>query len=152
MFNLEISNAELEAMGLRVERNINLVKSDVQLAMAVEFQDAVDDNFGFLGIDRPREWPPLSPSYAAKVQRAHATLEVTGELRAAVKVDNSDFDHSKVYASNSDVPYAVVHQYGGGNNIPARPYFPLEPDGTVTEHTAGRVREAAIQELRRALA
>jgi phage gpG-like protein len=31
--------------------------------------------------------------------------------------------YSKIGIDTAVVPYAAVHEYGGGNNIPARPYF-----------------------------
>ena len=152
MFDLTIEQSELNAMGGKIEKALWMVKSNVLLAMAVAFEEIVLGNFGFLGIDRPDEWPPLSPAYAKKVNRTWATLQVDGTLRAAVKVDNSNLDFGKVSVSNSDVPYATVHQTGGGNNVPARPYFPMDANGVITDYTQNYVREAAIEALREELA
>ena len=153
MFDLNISAAEAHDMGVNIEHELWKLKSNVQLAMGIAFESVVLNNFGFLGEDRPDEWPPLSPAYAKKVNRTWATLQVDGTLRAAVKLDNSDLDFAKVSASNSDVPYATAHQHGvAERNLPARPYFPMDPQGEVTDYTKGVVREAAINALREELA
>lgn len=152
MFDLTISQQELNAMGSAIGKQLWAIRSNVQLRMAIAFEEIVLGNFGFLGIDRPDEWPPLSPAYAKKVNRTWATLQVDGTLRAAVNVDNSNLDFGKVSVKDSDVPYATVHQYGGGNNVPARPYFPMDTNGVITDYTQNYVREAAIQALREELA
>ena len=151
MFELNVSDEELRAIGGRITDMFWAVRSDVQLAMGIAFEDVVRRNFGQIGVDRPLAWVPLSPAYARKVGRTFATLEVTGALKAAVRVDNSNLDFAKVYASNSDVPYAVVHQQGG-KHMPQRPYFPMDDNGEVTDYAASQVREAAIQALREAFA
>lgn len=149
-FDVTIEQSELDAMGLRIERDLNLVKSDVQLAMGVAFFDIVKGNFGFLGIDRPDEWAPLSPAYAKKVKRTYATLEVTGKMMNAVKLDNNDFDASHVSLSNDDVAYATAHHYGT-SKLPVRRVFPIDSQGEVMPYTAGEVTNAAIAALQIAL-
>jgi phage gpG-like protein len=152
MFELEISEDELRQMAGNVERQLWMVKSDAQLAMAEAFERVTLANFGATGIDRPMSWQPLSPAYARKVGRTYATLEVSGTLKAAIKVDNSDLDHSKVSVSNADVPYATAHHFGNERgNLPQRPYFPIDDNGNLTPFTEAEVVEAARRTIERGL-
>lgn len=120
-------------------------------AMGSRLHELVLANFGIAGVDRPADWAPLSPDYARKVGRQIATLHVSGALKDAVKVGGSEGDSITVSVSDSDVPYATVHQHGGGNNIPARPYFPVDESGEVMPYTAGEVRAAGVAALKEAL-
>ena len=120
----------------------------VQADMASRYAEVVRGNFGREGVDRPAVWPPLSPAYARKVNRTYATLYVSGALFDAVKVDAAA---GRVSASNADVPYATVHQTGGGNNIPPRPYFPILDNGNPTEYAVAEVLDAAERAVRREL-
>lgn len=106
------------------------------------FQSVVLGNMGNeYGIDRPLVWPPLSPDYAKKVGRPYATLVLSGRLRGAIW-QRVGTDAATVGISNAQVPYALVHQWGGGNNIPPRPYFPIDWDGNVLPETASRTVNA----------
>lgn len=147
---LEIRNADLAAALEGVDAALWQVRSNVQLAMGSEFQEAVWDNIGDSGLDRPVPWPPLSPKYARRVGRNHATLYVSGALKHSIKLDNSDPEGCLVFFDGS-VPYGMVHQFGGGNNIPARPYFPVDESGEVMPRTRERVEAAALEELNRSL-
>lgn len=138
-----IDPASLSAFADKTEQDFWAVKSDAQLAMGVAFRDIVQDNFGPIGADRPSFWQALKPKYAKRVGRTFATLYVSGKLHNAVKLDNTKDEGCEVSVSNSTVPYALVHQFGGGNNIPARPYFPVTPDGEVTPLTKAIVVQAA---------
>ena len=151
MLTITIPQATVDNFTRELQNQFFIMKSNVQLAMAVEFERIVRNNFGFMGEDRPDEWVPLSEDYAKRMKRAHATLEVTGALKAAINVNNGNPDYSEVYVSDGTIPYATVHQYGGGNNIPARPYFPMDWEGNVTEYTTERVRQAAVAALKEAL-
>lgn len=114
-----------------------------QMAMTWRLYEIIQNNFGEAGEDRPEEWVALSPAYAARVGRPHATLDVTGRLRYSIQVDGSGDDGGRVWIDPGAVPYALVHQFGGGNNIPARPYFPIREDGTFTPYTQAEMTEAA---------
>lgn len=131
---------------------LHSIRQQVQGAMGEKFFEVVRSNFGVVGVDRPLAWVPLSSEYARKVKRPFATLYVTGALESAVKFDNSSPLQATVSVSDGDVPYATVHQFGGGNNIPARPYFPVTTAGDVTEFTSELCRAAAEEEIRRLLA
>jgi phage gpG-like protein len=93
-----------------------------------EFVSITQQNFGPSGIDRPTAWPPLSRNYQKRIKYfgPPLLLGLGGRrqvLRNSIHIENV-FDN-KVTVATGDLPYAAVHQFGGGNNIPARPYFPV---------------------------
>ena len=147
---LVIDRESLSALGVDIERATEDARLAAQEAAGEAMREVVMANIGEFGADRPQAWPPLSPAYAKKVRRTYATLEVTGLLRSNVKLAHLR-DASIVHADDADVPYAVVHQFGGGNNIPARPYFPVTEDGEVTQFAADWALDAARQAFKEAL-
>lgn len=122
------------------------VRQQVQQKMSETYYSVVMDNMG------KEAWAnkPLSAAYARRVGRQLATLYVSGELKGSVALDP---EGANVSISNGAVPYATVHQFGGGNNIPSRPYFPLEgADSPIGyEATVNVVTQAAGEEIRRLL-
>ena len=119
----------------------------VQDAMARRFHEMTLANFGIMGPDRPIDWAPLSWRYAQKVGRSIATLVVDGTLKGAVHCEGN-----RVYISNAEVPYALIHQYGSKkHHMPPRPYFPIDQDGECMPYTYSQVMEAAINELNKQL-
>jgi len=139
---IEVPDSELMQMADTIYRNFKTAQPLVEEAMAIAYKDVVIANFGDFELDRPTAWAPLSKRYAKKVNRNHATLMVSMKLMGAVKqVDNV------VSVSDSDVPYATVHQFGGGNNIPARPYFPFDTNGKATEFTQNYMQAVAKNAL-----
>lgn len=93
-------------------------------------------NFGFSGTNRSSTWSPLSPLYAKRVKRSVATLELSGDLFRSLRVSAPDGNSITV---STDSPYAETHQKGY-KHVPARPYFPILPDGSATPY-AQRVLE-----------
>ena len=84
-------------------------------------------NKNFRGGGRPRRGEPLSPAYLKrKVGQGYSStpLTRTGHLLRSItrKVQRNRF------TLGSAVEYAAVHQFGGGNNIPARPYLVFQKD------------------------
>lgn len=114
----------------------------VNEAMGRRFYEMVQGNFGVAGVDRPMAWAPLSPAYAKKVGREIATLDLTGALRSAVMIGGFEGESVTVSVSDSDVPYATVHQNGSWR-MPKRPYFPIDDTGKVLPYTESQVVEAA---------
>jgi phage gpG-like protein len=100
---------------------LTVIKQQVQGAMAAEFLEITRQNFGNEGVDRPYPWPDLSPKYARKVNRKHATMVLTGDLYDSYQLDNSNAEYAEVYTDN---PYASAHQNGEGH-MPLRPVMPL---------------------------
>lgn len=125
---------------------IEQARPAVNAAMGQRFYDLVQGNFGVAGVDRPMYWAPLSPAYARKVGRTYATLDLTGNLRSAIMIGGSEGESVTVSVSDSDVPYATVHQMGGVR-MPKRPYFPVDDDGDVLPYTASEVVAAASKAL-----
>ena len=136
---------EVAALSREMQDELQFAAMSMQAAMAAAYADVIAGNLGDRGVDRPFPWAPLSPGYARKVGRSHATLYVTGEMARAVKVDDSLGDHSTVSMDSNDCPYGVAHQYGyPPRNLPARPYFPFDPTtGRTTPFTLELVQQAA---------
>lgn len=126
------------------------LKVAAQGAMAEKFLEITRENFGDEGVDRPNEWPALSPKYAKRVKRDHATLFLSGDLETSITFDASNPDYAEVSTAN---PYASAHQFGNPDgNLPARGFFPLtnEYDGAdaqLTEFAEAEVLKAAQDEI-----
>lgn len=118
---------------------------------------------------RPSTWPP-------KRDGSTATLRYTGLLWRSLRVISS---HPTGVVIGSDRPYAAIHQLGGktaprtilpvrkralywpgakhpvrrvqhpGSRIPARPFFPVTPDGNLTADALQKIREVIAAYLRR---
>lgn len=124
------------------------VKIKVQSAMAETLFNIAWNNFGFDGEDRPTQWPALTEKYAKRVKRSDATLILSEDLIESLKWDGSNADAAVVY---NDSPYAVAHQFGvPENNLPPRPFMPIQGDG-LTPYSEARVIEAAGKALEEAL-
>lgn len=149
----QIDPAEVAALTQDLQDELQASAPRIQAAMAEQYHGIVIGNLGPSGIDRPFEWPPLSNRppyfYAQKVGRSFATLYETGKLASSVKVDNSNVEASTVSVDEADCSYSVMHQFGyPPKNLPARPYFPFDPQtGETTPYTLDAVRDAAQQEL-----
>jgi phage gpG-like protein len=137
-------NATVEGLVDLLAAEFQAAKVAGQAAMAEKFFEITRENFGNDGIDRPIEWPALSPKYAKRVGREHATLFVSGELEASLTWQSTP-EYAEVF---TDSEYAEVHQFGGGNHIPARPFMPLKnasavEDAELTDFAAEQVIKAA---------
>lgn len=161
-YTLTIPSSELGRVAQELQRKIELVRSDVQLAMAEAFEDTVLNNFGPVGEDRPWEWQPLSNrspvgrAYIKEVGRTYATLERTGAMKSAVKIESS-MESADVVLSDSDCSYATRHHKGipEGNRayfaLPSRRVFPIDEANEVTPYTFRKVVDAAADALGRML-
>jgi phage gpG-like protein len=147
-----IRQTSLNGLAPYLKSEIEPARQSAQNAMADIFHQITLSNFGMQGMDRPSEWADLSPAYAKKVHREAATLNVSGALHSAIKVAYAE-DASTVSVSSDDIPYALAHQFGNPKgNLPARPYFPIDANGQVTQYTREQVLDIAkiqfAQELR----
>lgn len=96
-------------------------------------------------VGRPIEWAPLSPKYAKRVGRSHATLYVSGRLFAGFQMTAG---HDSAVISN-DVIHAAAHQYGvSARNLPARPFVPILGD-QLTAYALNRVNQRVAGFLER---
>lgn len=147
--SFQVNEMTLHALSLRLNTTLSDLKHQLQRAMAKRLLWCVHQNFG--GAERfvTKPYPPLSEKYAERVGRSFATLYVTGALKNSVQI----FEQGEEVSVGLDgsVPYDLVHQYGGGNNIPARPYFPLDENDDVLPEVQDLVMEAAQEELERML-
>lgn len=142
-----VERLQLNLIAERLMRQAEKLRSPVHNAMAVQFRQCVFDNFGPSGMFRPFQWAKLSPRYARKVGRDYATLNVTGKLRSAIKMASSEVKGT-VSVSKADCDYSLAHQFGyEKNNLPARPYFPINTDGTVLNAVKELVRRSAALAL-----
>lgn len=146
MITVKVDNASLVNVSDHVRKTFQQAKGRVQMAMANSFRECTYANFG--GTERfvLAPYAPLSPSYARRVGRDYATLEVSGKLKGAIYTGISDEDAATVSVSNDDVPYASIHQYGG-KHMPVRPYFPITDDGMVLPEVEEIVMQAARDEM-----
>lgn len=145
-----IDEADIELMSEELLEEVEANRQRIQGAMGEKYFEIVRGNFGEVGVDRPITWLPLSWSYAQRVKRSHATLFVTGKLESAIKFDNSNPDEAVISVSTSEIPYAAAHQFGyPAHGLPARPYFPFNPDtGETMPFTMQLVKEAGDAALR----
>jgi len=120
-------------------------------AMRDRLYEIVIGNFGAFPVDRP-DWETnyLSMQYAKRVGRNVATMVESGSMRDAVMKGGTGGNSTSVSLSNSSVPYATVHHFGNGN-MPRRPVFPIEEDGTIRSFTQMSVINAANQAFAEAM-
>ena len=142
-FSLSIDTRSIEGLA---EAKFNELRQPVQAAMAERFFDITRSNFGATGVDRPTEWPALSPRYAKRVDRDYATLFVSGVLESSVQWASSPSE-AIVWTDNE---YAPAHQWGDGH-IPARPFMPIYRTGDLTPFAQAECVQAAQDEINRLL-
>jgi hypothetical protein len=148
-YELTLSASEAEKFRGALSVYFDEVREPVQNAMSERFFEIVRSNFGEFGVDRPTEWTALTPGYAKRVGRDNATLFVTGKLESSVKMENTP-DCGRVSVSDSDCAYALAQNFGyPPNNLPPRPFFPVDSSGEITQFTRGQVEEAATEEFYR---
>ena len=154
-----IDESELARCESEIAEQIRAAVPVVQAAMAEMYRDIVIGNLGPSGVDRPITWEPLSNrstvgrAYIKQVGRSYATLYETGKLASAIRMDNSSVEQSTVSVSDEDCEYAVKHQYGfPPQNLPARPYFPFDPQTVeTTPYTLDAMRQVAEETLAKEL-
>lgn len=123
----------------------------VQDAMAHRFASIVHNNFGDAGEDRSPDWIPLTKNYALDYHDGDTTptLVLSGALQGSIKILEGNKDYSAVFTEN---PYAAEHQWGNpSRNVPARPFFPMYRNGTLTPYAQREVIAAGLKEFERAL-
>ncbi len=125
----------------------------IQNSMAIPLGDIVMNNFGYEGQDRPLPWPVLGSKYALEFHGGDRTptLELSGDLKAATKIQPSNGEYARVY---NDSDYAALHQWGVPGKLHARPFFPLvgdETNSTLTPFAESEIMSAATAEIERIL-
>lgn len=87
---------------------------------AVMMLRSVDQNFRQSG--RPIPWKPLKfATLKRKLRQGYSPLPLTrtGALRRSI----TQKTFRQKFQLGTSIKYGAVHQFGGGNNIPARPYL-----------------------------
>ena len=75
---------------------------------------------------RPSTWAPRKK----EPKDGHRLLQDSTMLRKSIRVISASNSQVTI---GSDRPYAAAHQLGyAKNNLPARPFLPFKPDGTLT--------------------
>lgn len=149
-FSLSIDMISIERLSAEI---FERAKPDMLATMANRYASIVHNNFGDSGEDRPFPWPSLSGAYAFKYHGGDRTprLQLTGELQASIQIYEGD-DYSAVWTDN---PYAETMQWGSEAddrfNVPARPFFPLYENGTLTPYSEAECIMAAQNALNRHL-
>lgn len=102
---------------------------------------SIDMNFKSGGLPQP--WRRLRPATVRfKARNGYSPLPLTrsGALRRSVTFNV----RGNKLAIGTSIPYGAVHQFGGGNNIPKRPYLLFKNDDVdkierlVVSHITGR--------------
>jgi phage gpG-like protein len=103
------------------------------------------------------KWPAYSPRYWAWKRKAapgKAMLRLTDDLFNATQGGPGWFEKlgkqkMEFGVRGGTIPYALVHQEGGGNNIPQRAYFYRE-DGKLPNRAYIYLFERTREEIKRA--
>ncbi len=95
-------------------------------ALGEKFLQMTKENFGATGKWRSQGWKPLTKNYQKRIRYyGPPKLVLRGTLKSSIRLA-VDSNRALVF---TDSEYAAVHQWGGGNNIPPRPYFPVYGSG-----------------------
>jgi len=120
-----------------------------QIGQVIE-QTAKENIGGMDGTDRPEWKQELSPGHIRKLKRMginrdYATLEIAGDLKNSIKAQEPDGKSITITASDYK---ASFHQLGEGKN-PIRTFFPVTPEGDLTERTQREISEVIEARLDR---
>jgi phage gpG-like protein len=147
-FELNIDTSSIEG---QVNELFEKARGPMQAAMANRYASIVHNNFGTSGEDRPFPWPSLGGAYAFKYHGGDRTprLILTGELQASIQIYEGN-DYAAVWTDND---HADLMQWGSEAddrfNVPARPFFPLYENGTLTPYAESECIMAAQNALNR---
>lgn len=170
MINMNIAVQDVDTLGVieqleRAGHDLTPVMRKITQALAYE----TEQNFAAEG--RPR-WAALKNPPDRR--RGGSILQDTGQLAASISTDYSA--SQAVIGSNKE--YAAIHQFGGttkahtirpvkgkalafggtvvrqvnhpGSTIPARPFLPFLPDGSLQPEAREEVLDIALQYLKKA--
>lgn len=157
LVSITIDDRQLQAALRRLEHaGLDLAPAMRDIAQGLLLE--TEQNFEAEG--RPR-WKGLADSTkearrrGAKGKRGQEVFRIlqdSGQLAASIETDYDS--HQAVIGSNK--AYARIHQFGGmagrGRKveIPARPYLPIEPDGSLQPQAKQTVLDSILDHLRRA--
>lgn len=129
-----MSNLVVKTTAVGLDKTILRLKGIKErgLDLTVPFKEASlymlgSVNRNFRGGGRPRRWKSLSPAYLKrKLAQGYSPIPLTktGHLLRSI----TRRAERKRFTLGTAVEYAAVHQFGGGNNIPARPYLVFQKE------------------------
>jgi phage gpG-like protein len=102
---------------------------------------------------RAAPWRPLKPATIARKAKRGQSLEIlraSGDLFQSITITKLTRNTVSV---GSNKPYAAVQQLGSkkqkgrGSGIPARPFFPVTPDGQLTPLARARVEATMARKI-----
>lgn len=151
MISIRITQDTLTPDLLNKQREFSA--ADMRQTMAEvgrEFVNISRESFGASKSNRPSPWPPLSPKYQKRINYyGPPTLQQTGKLMNSIQIG---YVQPTSVTVETQVDYAAVHQFGGGNNIPARPYFPIINSGNgeyeLTPYALDKIRKVLEMRFR----
>jgi len=122
----------------------NIDRTPIHRAMANRYLQIVQNAIGEDGFGRPAPWAPLSPRYARRVNPPVPTLYRSGRMYRGIRILEVNSDHATVVSSGT--PYSAVHQWGNpAKNLPARQFFPIQPNGEPTQRAVQEMTRVAIK-------
>src|ERR1039457_1607949 len=105
-FSATISPESIASFSAAVKSRLEATRQPVQAAMAEQYFQVVQSNFGETGMDRPWEFQPLSDrsavgrAYIMRVGRTYATLYDTGKMFSTVHMDGTNPEGASVSMEN----------------------------------------------------
>ena len=143
-FKVRILSSDTSKIGQLTSAN----RRQLLRVMGREFYKITMGTFGASGTNRASDWPPLTKRYQKRINYfGPPKLVLKGNLRSSIRVT---VDNDRYAEIGTHIPYAGVHQFGGGNNIPARPYFPIVSGGVrkqLTPYAKTQIANAVSREL-----
>jgi len=113
--------------------------------LAEQLYTITDESFDAQRSPDGTPWADLAPA-TWKYKQSGRKLYESGTLRDSLYA-NSSPTHAEVgvHAVNKGFEYGLSHQFGAQKrNIPARPFFPLNDDGTLMDFAEADIVETII--------
>jgi phage gpG-like protein len=143
---MEIIKDEWSGLFSQLEEKISSAGRRRLLAMLIaDMYDLTVKTMGPNGENRPAEWPPLSPLYAALAHAGDrtATEVLSGHMRDSFEVEVND---SSATLSNTTSYFSKQQGGDSQKKLPARPMMPITPDGNDLTAEAKTVILARLDE------
>ena len=138
---------DIRVENIRVQIDPRIIdKTSINRAMALRYADMVLQTFGASGTGRPSEWPALSSAYAKRVSPPVPTLYRSGNLAHSIEASwDREAGHVRCGTGKIGV-IAYAHQFGvPSRNLPARPFFPIQPNGQPTQAAQDAMQKTATE-------
>lgn len=139
---MQVTHDDWSPLLQQLKQRVSLQGRRVLLFQMIgDIQDIATLNFGYDGLARPSAWPILNERYAREKKKGERTpnLVLTGALKSGfvhyIGADSASLTNVTEYADDQ--------QFGAAyKNLPARPYYPISPDGeSLTAYAEARQME-----------